>query len=322
MSSDQFRVTFYGVRGSIPTPPTGDQIRAKLLAALEHASPEDLSDEISRKNFVDKLPTHINSCFGGNTSCVFVEVGGHNLIFDGGSGLRVLSNHLFQREFAKGQGRAHFFFSHTHWDHILGLPFFGPLYVPGNHFTICGVHNDMEERLRGQQRYEYFPISFDYYGSDIDFVNLEPMNEYKLGDVRISWKEMDHPGRSFTYKVEYKGKALVFSTDSEYKRLDEDYLQPTVDFFTDADLLVFDSQYTMVECLEKEDWGHSSTFIGIDLALRARVKQMAFYHHEPNYDDFKLQEILESSRDFLNAVAPEGELQLCLATEGQAIELL
>jgi ribonuclease BN (tRNA processing enzyme) len=109
-----------------------------------------------------------------------------------------------------------------------------------------------------------------------------------LGDVRITWHEMNHPGQCFSYRVEYRGKSFIYATDSEYKDLGDKSLKPTIEFFKDADLLVFDSQYTFIEGIEKEDWGHSSTFIGVDIALEAKVKKIAFYHHEPTYSDFKL----------------------------------
>lgn len=300
----------------------GEDVQEKLLNALEQASPADLKSAASRKAFVDGLPDHLKSCYGGNSSCVHLQVGGHHVIFDGGSGLRVLGNHLLEQEFGKGKGEAHLFLSHTHWDHIMGIPFFVPFYREGNKVNIYGSHPHLKERLIGQQHLDYFPVPFDAYLAEIDIVSLEKKKELVLGDVRITWHEMNHPGQCFSYRVEYKGKSVIYATDSEYKDLGDDNLKPTIEFFKGADLLIFDSQYTFIEGVEKEDWGHSSTFIGVDIALEAKVKKIAFYHHEPTYSDFKLVHIFEQTKKYLKAIGPGSNLQMILAREGLALDML
>lgn len=322
MSQKPFQVTFYGVRGSLPSPMVGEDVQEKLINALEQASPADLKSAASRKAFVEGLPDHLGSCYGGNSSCVHLQVGGHHVIFDGGSGLRVLGNHLLGQEFGKGKGEAHLFLSHTHWDHIMGIPFFVPFYREGNKVNIYGSHPHLKERLIGQQHFDYFPVPFDAYLADIDIVSLEKKKELMLGDVRITWHEMNHPGQCFSYRVEYKGKSVIYATDSEYKDLGDDNLKPTIEFFKGADLLIFDSQYTFIEGVEKEDWGHSSTFIGVDIALEAKVKKIAFYHHEPTYSDFKLVHIFEQTKKYLKAIGPGSNLQMILAREGLALDML
>jgi phosphoribosyl 1,2-cyclic phosphodiesterase len=322
MDQQPFLVTFYGVRGSIPSPMVGQDVREKLVQALEQARPENLKDAASREAFVDGLPDHLKSCYGGNSSCVHLSVGGHHLIFDGGSGLRVLGNDLLEQEFGKGQGEAHLFLSHTHWDHIMGIPFFVPFYRKGNQFKIYGSHPHLEKRLLGQQHFDYFPVSFDSCQADIDVVSLEDKKEIVMGDVRITWHEMNHPGQCFGYRVEYQGKSFIYATDSEYKDLGDEHLKPTIDFFKDADLLVFDSQYTFIEGIEKEDWGHSSMFIGVDIALEAKVKKIAFYHHEPTYSDFKLVNVFEQTKKYLKAIDTNSPLKLILSREGLTLDML
>ncbi len=234
----------------------------------------------------------------------------------------MLGQELMATEFGRGQGKANLFFSHTHWDHILGIPFFVPFYIKGNQFTVHSPLPDIKERLEGQQNFEYFPIPFSIYGSDIGFVILENKTEHKIGDMTITWKTMYHPGKCFAYRVDYKGKSVVYATDAEYKKLGSSDLKPAFEFFRDADLLIFDSMYTFSEGLEKEDWGHSSTFIGVDLAVEANVKQIAFFHHEPTYNDAKLVDIFRQTEKYLKLVAPKQYLKMFLSYEGLSVDLL
>lgn len=322
MDKDQFRVTFFGVRGSIPSPMVSSEVEEKIQKAVELAQPADLKDEASRRAFVARLPHHVKGCFGGNSSCIHVEVNGKDLIFDCGTGLRMLGNLFVQREFGKGEGEASMFLSHTHWDHIMGIPFFTPFYVKGNKFKIYGSHPRLEERLIGQQSYEYFPVAFESFSADIEIISLDSQNDCTLGDVRITWLEMDHPGSSFAYRVEYQGKTFIYATDAEYKKLGDEDLKPTIDFFRNADLLIFDSQYTFIEGVEREDWGHSSTFIGVDIALMADVKKIAFFHHEPSYSDLKLQSVLEQTQKYLKALSKDSPLEMFLSREGMSLDLL
>jgi ribonuclease BN (tRNA processing enzyme) len=115
---------------------------------------------------------------------------------------------------------------------------------------------------------------------------------------------------------------VVYATDAEYKKLSSNDLNPTIEFFRDVDLLIFDAQYTFIEGVEKEDWGHSSTFIGVDIALEANVGKLAFYHHEPTYTDFKLVSVLEQTRKYLAAIAGDSDLECFLAREGETIDLI
>ncbi len=319
---DSFQVTFRGVRGSIGTPTTLAQMEEKLLKALERARPEDLKSPASRKTFIDNLPVEIRGCFGGNTPCVQMRVGGENLIFDAGTGIRQLGQDFLKESFGEGQGKAHLFFSHTHWDHIQALPFFAPFHIKGNHFTIVSPHSNIKERLEGQQSPEYFPVPFDAFKATLDIADLNGKSEVRIGDVTVKWQEMCHPGKSYSYRVEYAGKSVVYATDAEYKDMNKEKLQPYVDFFRDADLLIFDSMYTYSDGLERRDWGHSSTFIGVDLAVDANVKQIAFFHHDPRYDDFKLVDIFSLTETYLKSIAPESKLKMFISYEDLTMEMM
>lgn len=319
---ESFQVTFRGVRGSIGTPVSLVQMEEKLTKALERVQPEDLKDASTRKSFIDSLPFEIRGCFGGNTPCVQMQVGGEKLIFDGGTGIRQVGQDLLKEDFGKGQGKAHIFFSHTHWDHIQGLPFFTPFYIKGNHFTFISPHDNLKKRLEVQQSPEYFPVPFDAYSADLVIPDVNGKSEINVGDVKVKWKEMCHPGKSYSFRIEYAGKSVVYATDAEYKDLRAEKLQPFVEFFRDADLLIFDSMFTFGDGLERRDWGHSSTFIGVDLAVDANVKEIAFFHHDPRYDDFKLVDIFSQTQKYLKSVAPKSNLKMFLSYEDLTVEMM
>ncbi|MBM75619.1 MAG: MBL fold metallo-hydrolase [Proteobacteria bacterium] len=317
-----FLVHFRGVRGSIPTPPRPHHIEDKIRRVLKMATSENIKDDKSIEDFLSTIPPHIKGLIGGNSTCLQLKVGGHNIFFDGGSGAFPMAQDLLKQEFGRCQGKAHWFITHTHHDHIMGLPMFGPLYIPGNQFTFLSPYDNLRERFIRNQHPELFPVNFTDLGSSIEFVCIADTPTYTIGDVTIRWLENDHPGRSFSYRVEYKGASMVFSTDAEYKDLDPRKLQPVIDFFSDADLLIFDAQYAFTESVQlKRDWGHSSSFVGIDLALDAGVKTLALFHHEPTFDDFKLVSNLDKAKVYLRQMGALDDLDIILAREDLKINL-
>ena len=318
MKEGTCRLQFRGVRGSIPTPATAIDVEKKLRYALRQASAEDLKDDVSIDRFIQQLPFHVKGCVGGNSACLQLTIDDKNIIFDAGSGCYPLAQEWMGGPFGKGQGRAYWFMTHTHIDHIFGLPMFSPLYIPGNHFTFHFPLPDLRERFCRQQHADFFPVAFEDLGSTIDFVDLGETPVFQLDEnIKISWLLNDHPGKSFSYRIDYKDISIVFSTDAEYKDLSPKTLDPVIEFFHGVDLLIFDAQYAFTESVEfKRDWGHSSSFVGIDLALDAEVKRLLLFHHEPRFDDFKLVQIVEQARQYLKNCEPNSQLEIMLAYEG------
>ena len=238
------KVRFWGARGSIPTPMSEAELQDKIKTALLSAVGVDLTDREAVDRFVERLPSQICTTAGGNTSCIEVRVGDALFILDCGSGMRLLGNELLKGPFGKGQGEAHVFVTHTHWDHVQGLPFFNPAYVPGNVLHFYSPYPDLQMRFEDQQREVYYPVPLDYMRSTRTWQILDPTEALEIDGVKVRLTLLSHPGGSYAYRFENDGQVFVYATDGEYHRMDTESTAHYVEFFRDADLLVFDAQYS------------------------------------------------------------------------------
>jgi phosphoribosyl 1,2-cyclic phosphodiesterase len=317
------RVRFWGTRGSIPTATSSSAIRRKLISALTRAVGRRLDTPERIEAFVDhELDFTVRSTYGGNSSCVELVTGGDAyLLCDLGSGARVFGNHVLA---ARGgvPGEYHVFMSHTHWDHIMGFPFFMPAYIPGNRITIYGCHAWLEEALRRQQGAPSFPVEWAQLGADVRFVRLDPDRPYELLGFRVTPKRQRHTGDSYGYRFERDGRVVVYSTDSEHKLADRAQTDAFVAFFRDADLVIFDAQYSLADAISiKEDWGHSSNIVGVELCQLARAKHLVMFHHEPTYDDEKIAAVLAETRRFEEITRGDHPVQVSAAWDGLEIDV-
>lgn len=317
------KIRCWGVRGSIPAPCSTPQIERKIVNALLGAPPIGPGDRAAAEKYVRSLSLPKRGTWGSNTPCIEVRTqAGDLLIIDAGSGLRLLGKELMQQEFGQGQGQASILLSHTHWDHIQGWPFFNPFYIPGNRFEVYGWHEDLEERLRLQQDLRFFPASLDDLPATIHFERLQGPLRICDGRVALAWMEGDHPGRSVVSKIQADGKTFIYASDVEYKEPAGPYYERCMEFYREADLLLFDAQYTHQEALEKRyDWGHSSILTGIDIAARAGVRRLLFSHYDPSHDDDTLEEIFQDSLRYAQERLPHPERQMILAYEGLELQV-
>lgn len=315
------KLKFWGVRGSIPSPVSSAEIEDKLVAALAGAQDVDLGDKDAIHAYVRALPPLTRGTVGGNTPCISVRVGDEWIVFDAGSGIRELGIALLETEFARGQGVAHLFISHTHWDHIQGFPFFSLLLPSGNRVNVYSPLSNLESRFRGQQVPRYFPISLDRSRADLRFIQLKENAPINIAGVQVHNILQPHPGRSYGYRLNGDGASIVYATDAEYKDLGEAHTQRYVEFMQDADVLIFDAQYTFSDALQRPDWGHSSSLIGVDMALRANVKRMFLYHFDPTYSDHKVQEILDTTLSYASMDPVRPSCKIELAIEGLELEV-
>lgn len=252
-----FMVKFWGVRGSVPTPGV-EMVR-----------------------------------YGGNTPCVEMQVAGQRIIFDGGTGLRLLGKHLRDEMPVE----AHLFFTHTHWDRIQGFPFFAPAFVPGNCFHIYGAAGpngaSIKQRLSDQMLRPNFPVPLQVMQADLKFVDIVPGSVIPIEDVTVEAVSLNRPNGALGYRVTWGGYSVVYATDTERS---PDSVEQNLKYLAqDADLLIYDAAYISDHALVdpeaatgEQNHGWQS---GIDLAIAARVKQVIMFHHDPAHEDNFLDSI-------------------------------
>jgi len=316
------KAIIWGSCGSLPSPASSATIRGKLKRALMAARTESLTDEKSVEAFLDTLPHSTTGTFRANTSCVQIDASIDEVILcDAGTGIR---DYALSIPADTGKQTFHIFISHLHWDHIQGFPFFAPAYVPGNRIIFHAFHKETEHTIREQMKAPCFPVPFSTMQADIEFDIQEEGATFQVGDVLVKTFKQEHPGDSWGFRFEQNGESIIYSTDSEHgpEAHDEDY--PFVDFISNADVLIFDGQYTFEEATNaKRYWGHSDHHTGVELAARAKVKQLVLCHHEPSYSDEEIEQLritAEQDRaDYarsVGAVSPIYPLEIVTAYDG------
>ncbi len=248
--------------------------------------------------------------YGGNTPCVEMLVDDHRLIFDAGTGIHVLGQSLLGDLPVSG----HLFFSHSHWDHIQGFPFFSPAFMEGNEFDIYGgvipQGVTIEHRLHDQMTQPNFPVPLQVMGANLRFHNLDYGDKIKLGDVTVTTGLLNHPGGAMGYRVSWQDYAVAYITDTEHF---SDGLDQNVLGLADrADVLIYDCTYTDAEYhhsqSSKVGWGHSTWQEAVKVAQAAQVKKLVIFHHDPSHNDDFMDSIqVESVKVFPQSiVAKEG----------------
>jgi len=286
-------------------------------------------------------PGHSTVEFGGNTSCLEIRADERLLIVDLGTGVRLLGDWVMKNNFKKGRMDIDVFITHTHWDHIMGFPMFAPLFVPDTNLRIRGpvsFNDDTLAAIIGDQlSYRYWPVRQSELAAAIEYEELKETTLDMGGGLTVTTKYMNHPILCLGYRFEYQGKSIVTAFDHEpFRNLfptnpeDPSYNEEAalegeaaakeenekmLHFFSGADVLIHDAQYTSAEFLGKHlGWGHSSYEYAIDTACRAGVKKLLLSHHDPNRTD----EQLESFEKKYKGECPE--LGIIMAREGLRVE--
>lgn len=272
---------FWGVRGSIPTPGAGT-VR-----------------------------------YGGNTSCVEVRHGDDIVILDAGTGLRALGSALLA-EFKNRPLNLTLLVTHTHWDHIQGLPFFAPIYSPRCRLRILGApgtRKSLVSALTGQMESTYFPVPFAEVPGNIEIEEVENFN-FSIGPVQVRAQRSNHPGLCFGYRLFSPDGLIVFFPDSE-PRGGED--RQMLEFIRDVDVLILDSQYDATEYQAHVGWGHGCLDDTVAIALKAGVRHLCLFHHDPGHDDRQIDRFVKRARHLV--VKRKSKMKVDAAREGMTIEL-
>jgi anti-anti-sigma factor len=295
------RVRFWGTRGSLPAPLCEHLVRGKIRDALLAARSHTLHTPEAIDAFIDKaLPFSVRGTYGGNTSCVEIIAGSDEYVLcDLGTGVREFGNRVLREHGRERKQCFNIFLSHPHWDHIMGFPFFAPAYIPGNRIRIFGGHQELEEALGTQHSAPWFPVDFRSLAATIEFVALEPGQVCEVAGLSVTAMEQFHSGDSYAYRFSKGAKSVVYSTDCEHKYDCPDESYPFVEFYRNADLLIFDAMYSLGDTVSvKEHWGHSSNVVAVELAQAAQVKRLALFHHDPVLDDRMLEVVLADTARF------------------------
>ena len=319
------RVRFWGTRGSLPIALTAAGVRRKVVAALRSASGRSFASDAEIERHLDRLPFPAAATYGGHTSCVEIETGGPEfLLCDLGSGARPFGlSAMARRGGTTGPAQTfHIFMSHLHWDHIMGLPFFVPAFIPGNRVVIYGSHVELEAALRRQQDKPSFPVDFSIFGATLEFVHLEPGQPREVAGVEVTTMLQRHTGDSYGYRFESQGRTVVYSTDSEHPLAQAEHTDRFVAFFRDADLVIFDAMYSLADSISaKADWGHSSNVVGVELCQMAGVRHLCLFHHEPVFDDEAIEAVLAETRRLEEITRGEAPLRISAAYDGLEVDL-
>ena len=283
--------------------------------------------------------------YGGNTACIELRFNDRLIIIDAGTGIRGLANYLMQNDLPKGPIDTSLFLTHTHWDHIMGFPFFIPIFIPGTKLKVYGPvtfeDEGLEEIVGGQLTYRYFPVKHSELSANISYHALKEMSLDLGGGLQVRTKYLNHPILCLGYRFEFEGRSFctlydtepfrnVFPTDPEDPDYDpiaaregekaaKEENEKILKFIYGADVVIYDSQYTYKEYTQgKYGWGHSYFEFVINAAAKADIKKVLFFHHDPMRTDEKLDELLAGYRA---KIKDKTNLEIDIAREGMEIVL-
>ncbi len=318
------KIRIWGARGSHPQPMTPDRFRDRVKNIVQRIGPDDIASNENRERFLAALPDWLWAMPGGNTPCIEVRFDDNScIILDAGTGIIPLSRQLFGEE--NPPRSFHLFFSHFHYDHIQGLPFFSQAYIPSNSMHFYSPERDVEYVLKEHMRHPFFPVTMEEKMTPNQFFHYlqEDDNGERgvvIGNARIQWLPINHPGNAYAFRISEGERSLIYATDYEIGRADFEKTPERRNFFPGTDVLILDTMYTLGEAIEKFNWGHSSFSMGVDFAHEWDAKRLLLFHHEPQYGDQRLYSNLRNARWYAQRQGYD-TLTIDIAEEGMEIEL-
>ncbi|MBN1647878.1 MAG: MBL fold metallo-hydrolase [Spirochaetales bacterium] len=323
------KIKIWGSRGSLPSPYTPPEVEKKMRQTLSDffAAGYSTAGDIE-KYLADRTVGQFGG-YGGNTLCVELTTPKSRLIIDAGSGIRLLGYDLLKGPCGQGKGEVHILFTHFHWDHIIGLPFFVPMHIRGNKIHVYAVQDDLERMFETVFQKPYFPLALRDVAGTIIYHTLDLHTWHDFNDIVFSPFVLDHPDPCYGFRFDHRGTSFAHCVDTEAKRLSPKQLGPDADYYNDLDLMIFDAQYRTQEKYEKVDWGHASATVGIDIAMSKGVKRVVFVHHDPSSSDEKIYEYEQEAREYYETKLAMSEatgrklhtVEWSFARDGMEIEL-
>jgi phosphoribosyl 1,2-cyclic phosphodiesterase len=292
------KIKYWGVRGSLPSAPLPEHTFQNFEKLMHQFFKSGNKDASQIKFFMEQQSLPRIGGFGTATTCVEIKSPKTQIIIDGGSGIRNLSEEMVKGPCGKGRGEVHIFLTHFHWDHLIGLPFFAPHFIKGNKIHYYAVQPNLDEMIKVIFRKPWFPVPFEALGADIQFHQMEPRKPLQIGDMKITPYQLDHPDPCWGFRVESGGKSYAHCVDTEATRTTRETMGADVGLYQNVDLMYFDAQYTLPELAEKANWGHSAAQIGLEIAQRENVKSILFAHHDPGANAEQIFEIQKGIREF------------------------
>lgn len=292
-----------------------------------------------RGSYTAPFDTHLG--VGGNTSCVEIKVDDTILICDAGTGLIPFGNQMMKQNDIK---KMLIILTHYHWDHINGLPFFVPAFVPDWDISIFGPGQsakDIEEFVSSQMRAPYFPVGTESWLAKINYITPPTDGIVEYGPLSLTYENVHHPGTTYGYRIKANGKTILYISDNEcmyldksisskheelteeerglYDQMKKEEYESEVDLIQGADILIHDAQYTADDYQKKRGWGHSCYIDTVNTAIDAGVKELYLFHHDPNYDDIQMGQIHKHAVNIVRG--RNSDMKCHLAQEGTIVDL-
>ncbi|MDG0815393.1 MBL fold metallo-hydrolase [Bdellovibrio svalbardensis] len=295
-------IKFWGVRGSLPSAPTPTEWTYHIEGVLRNFFSLGYRDLSQVSKYIKSIEEPVVGGYGTATTSVELRCGRSQIIIDGGSGIRTLSESIMTGTLGRAKGPFHIFMTHFHWDHVIGLPFFTPHFIPGSEIHYYAVQSDLEQLIRGIFKRPYFPVPFEDLKAKIHFHVLEPRKPVKVDDFTVTPFKLDHPDPCWGYKVEAAGKTYAHCVDTEGTRVTPEELGEDLPLYQNVDVMYFDAQYTLPELAEKANWGHSAAQVGLEIALREGIRRVLFAHHDPGARSEHVMELKRQTGEYYQSL--------------------
>lgn len=315
------KIKFWGVRGSLPSSSSPTEAKEQFALLLRefldkgYKTPVDVDKFLAEKNLVDV------SGYGVATTCVQVKSNDDEqmLIIDGGSGIKYLSDTLAKNRFA--QKEYHILITHFHFDHILGLPFFAPHFIPGCTVKYYCVQPECEKIVRDLFQKPIFPVGYEDLKANIQFIKLSPYEKRYINGFAVTPYLLDHPDPCYGFRIEHDGKAYGHAVDTEATRTTPEQLGQDAGLYQNLDLMYIDAQYVEEEMNHKKGWGHGTFERAFNLCGNFAIKQVYMAHYDPSASLKDIQNIKERARATFEKHAASKTTVWDFAYETQEVEL-